>query len=283
VLNLHRVSPVENPFWPALDPTVFEELLTFLKEHFEVCLFGKLPSDILRKPVAVLSFDDGYYDFVEYALPLIEKYGLQANMNIIPQCIETGMPIWNVRLYDFLNSAPRHLINKIRLPGFSAKLNDDGRAAKLSYGLRLSSFLKNRGRIERDQLWQTIEPILGKADFQPTRMMTAAEVMQISGFNEIGVHSYSHESMGFEENEFFERDFRMCRDYFSERLRLPLSIYAFPNGSYREEQIELLRNNNIKSILLVDEKFAKRETDVFTRLTIYGESKNEICMRAVGF
>ncbi|MGI8468707.1 MAG: polysaccharide deacetylase family protein [Pyrinomonadaceae bacterium] len=284
VLNLHRVSAIENPFWSPLKPEIFEELLRFLQKNFEVCLFNQLQSaENQTKPLAVLSFDDGYYNFIEYALPLLEKYKMRANMNIIPQCAESGKPIWNVRLYDFLNSAPRGVINEIRLPDFDGNLTDDSRQAKLNYGLRISSYLKKRPRREREEIWQLIEPFLAKADFEQTRMMTTNEIREIAGETEIGVHSFSHESMGFEENDFFIRDFAGCRNYFAEKLNLPLTIYAFPNGSYRAEQVDFLRRNDIKHILLVDEKFADSQTDVLPRLTVYGNTQAEIKMKSLGF
>ncbi len=284
VLNLHRVSPENNPFWSPLHPSIFDELLRFLQKNFEVCLFNQLESiGVTTKPVAVLSFDDGYYDFIEYALPLLEKYKMRANMNVIPQCAGSGKPIWNVQLYDFLNSAPRRLINEIKIPDFTANLTDESREAKLNYGLRISNYLKMRPRREREEIWQVIEPYLRQADCGQTRMMTIDEIHEISSETEIGVHSFSHESMGFETEDFFVQDFEKCREYFKDKLKLPLTIYAFPNGSYRAEQIDFLRRNEIEQILLVDEKFADFPADVFPRLTVYGEDGREIKMKSLGF
>jgi len=283
VLNLHRVSPIENAFWPPMHPDVFEELLIFLRDYFTVCRFDQLLSASNERPLAVISFDDGYYDFLQHVLPLLDEFGMQANMNIIPECAETGMPIWNVRLYDFLNAAPRNLIKEIDLPGFDFELIDDSRAAKLKFGLKISSFLKKRPRLEREGLCRSIEHVIAKTAFELTRMMNADEIKHISEKTEIGAHSFSHDSMGFENNEFFERDFAKCQEYFLEKLDIPLSIYAFPNGSYRAEQIDFLRRSGIEHILLVDEKFADKRSDVVPRLTIYGESKNEVRMKALGF
>jgi hypothetical protein len=88
--------------------------------------------------------------------------------------------------------------------------------------------------------------------------------------------------MEFEDESFFEDDFQQCRRYFENELSQPLSIYAFPNGSYRPEQIEYLRRNEVKQVLLVDEKFADAGSDVLTRLTIYGDSSAEVRMKALG-
>jgi peptidoglycan/xylan/chitin deacetylase (PgdA/CDA1 family) len=283
VLNLHQVSPHENPFWSPLKPEIFDDLLGFLKENFEVLLFGEIETSKSEKPLAVLSFDDGYYNFYEFAAPLLKKHDLRANMNIIPSCVETGAPMWNIRLYDFLNAAPKKSIDAIDLPGFDARLESENFAAKVRYGLAISRFLKNRPRSEREELWRGIENLIDDSGAPPTRMMNRAEIREIAGVHEIGVHSFSHESMEFEPDEFFENDFEKCRDYFENKLGLPLETYAFPNGSYRDAQIEALRAKGVRHILLVGEDYARRGADVFPRFTIYGASRIETRFQALGF
>lgn len=282
VLNLHQVSPHENPFWSPLKPEIFDDLLGFLKENFEVTLFGELDEIKSEKPLAILSFDDGYYNFIEYAVPILVKHELRANMNIIPSCAESGEPMWNVKLYDFLNCAPRALIDEIRFDGFDYRLKDESFDGKIQYGLKISRFLKNRPRREREELIGKIEKLMQKCEFQLTRMMNTDEIKQIAETHEVGVHSFSHESMEFEENSFFEEDLQKCFNYFDETLQIPLEIYAFPNGSYRPEQIEILRENNIKYTLLVGEDYARRNKNVFPRFTIYGASKLEAKFQALG-
>jgi len=283
VLNLHQVSPHENPFWSPLKPEIFDDLLAFLKENFEVVLFREIAETQSEKPLAVLSFDDGYYNFYEYAAPILKKHGLRANMNVIPSCVETGVPMWNIRLYDFLNRAPKKLIDEINLPGFGQRLDGENSAAKVRYGLRISRFLKNRPRREREELWRGIANLLDKADHPPTRMMNREEIKEIAAEHEIGVHSFSHESMQFESDEFFERDFEQCARYFENELELPLEIYAFPNGSYRDEQIETLQARGVRHVLLVGEDYARKGENVYPRFTIYGASKLETRFQALGF
>jgi peptidoglycan/xylan/chitin deacetylase (PgdA/CDA1 family) len=283
VLNLHQVSPHDNPFWSPLKPEIFDDLLAFLKENFEVVLFGEIDAAKNEKPLAVLSFDDGYYNFYEHAAPLLKKHGLRANMNIIPACVETGAPMWNIRLYDFLNSAPKSRIDEIKLPGFEHRLANESFAAKVQYGLRISRFLKNRPRLEREALWRQIEDLINTSDVRPTRMMNRAEIREIAREHEIGVHSFSHESMEFETDAFFQDDLEKCVAYFENELELPLEIYAFPNGSYRDEQITVLQGRGIKHILLVGEDYARRGESVFPRFTIYGSSKIETRFQALGF
>jgi hypothetical protein len=89
--------------------------------------------------------------------------------------------------------------------------------------------------------------------------------------------------MGFESMEFFNTDLHKCQEFFRSELEIPLSIYAFPNGSYRPEQISALRQKGIEHILLVDEQFASASSEVLTRLTIYGNTPGEVKMKALGY
>ena len=283
VLNFHRVSPEGNPFWPPMQPDVFDEFVGYLAKNFHVRLFRELDRTKSDKPVAIISFDDGYQDFLEFAAPVLKKHRVSANLNIIPECAESGLPIWNVRLYDFLRSTDIGTIRKIELPGFGGTLSDDSLRAKLLFGLSVSRFLKNRPKAERENLWPNIQRLIDGESVRSTKMLTAEEIRQLSEWIEIGVHSFSHDSMGFESDDFFEVDFARCKSYFADTLSLPLSIYAFPNGSYQRSQINFLRSAGIDHILLVDEKFADSRSDVLTRRTMYGDSPLEVRLNALGF
>lgn len=283
VLNFHRVSPESNPFWSPMSPAVLDDLLGYLSRTFSILSLSDLDNGERDRPAVVLSFDDGYGDFVEHAMPILAKHGVRANLNVIPQCVETGTPIWNVRLYDFLNAAPRSLIDELRIEGFEWRLTGDSAEEKARFGAKLSRFLKLRPRVEREALWPAIEKIMARVSAPQTRMMNLEQVKIAAQEHEIGVHSYSHESMSFESDEFFEEDFQRCRVFFKEKLDLPLTIYAFPNGSYRPSQVKLLLSSGVKRVLLVEERRARRPARVFPRLTISGTEVNEAVFQALGY
>jgi peptidoglycan/xylan/chitin deacetylase (PgdA/CDA1 family) len=282
VLNLHRVSPEASPYWPPMRPDLFASLLQYLDKHFEVRSIRDLNAPQGNRPVAVLSFDDGYYDFLEYALPHLKRYGMRANMNVIPQCVESGRPIWNVRLYDFLAQATDEDVKKIVIRGFKGRSLGTSPRAKLRFGIELSKFLKSRPRSERITLFEGVEDLMAARDFRCTRMLNMNDVREISGDVDIGAHSYSHESMAFEDDAFFENDLAKCTEFFRSQLQQRLDIYAFPNGSYRPDQITLLQQRGVTKVLLVDEKLANLDANVVPRLTLYGDSSAEVLLRSVG-
>jgi peptidoglycan/xylan/chitin deacetylase (PgdA/CDA1 family) len=279
ILNLHRVSPDSNPYWPPLHPKHFEELLRYVTEHFDVCSLQQLKRGRFNKPPLVLSFDDGYLDFFEYAYPLLKKYRLKANMNIIPGCVTSGRPPWNVRIYDFLNQAPHKAIEQIDLPNFNSNATNKG-----LFGLSISRYLKNRQRQERLELLHVLEErVFSKHSYLETPMMSKREIVEIQDLVDLGAHSFSHESMGYETDDFFKDDYNQCCSWFKSELNQKVETYAFPNGSYRASQVEFLREQSVSNILLVDEILAIPGNAILPRKTFHAESQVEVRMRALGF
>lgn len=287
VLNLHRVSEQPNDYFPPLKPRMFEELIRYVRTRFQITTFANLEAAARsgsRLTPLVLSFDDGYSDFMEEALPLMVKHDLPCNLNVIGSCAVTGKPPWNIRLYDFLQSMPRNAVNSLSLPGFDHRLVRSGYEDRLRFGLAISHFLKSRSQAERLPLWTILEGHMEKAAFQATRMMTVADIREAARAGvEIGSHSYSHESMGFESDQFFADDFEKVEDLFKRQIGLPAATYAFPNGSYRPPQIRYLQSKGVRHILLVEERLSKAACGLYNRLTFYGDCPAEIKLRATGF
>jgi hypothetical protein len=136
VLNLHRVHDFDGSDYRPLDPKIFDQLLSYLSSHFSFVTFENL-SEATNKPKIILSFDDGYRDFIEVAAPLLQKHGIRVNQNVIPACIEQQLPPLNVLAADFIGKAPLELVKALQIPGF-------GPAEPRRPSAHLSNFLKNR-------------------------------------------------------------------------------------------------------------------------------------------
>jgi peptidoglycan/xylan/chitin deacetylase (PgdA/CDA1 family) len=286
VLNFHRVSPAPHPYANPLDPALFDEVCAFVARRCRVAT----PSDDLGgiddpRPAVVLSFDDGCLDFVEHAAPILAKHRLVANHNVVGACVASGRPMWNLLLYDFLLAAPASLLSELRVPGVDVPPVGGDDADRTRYALRLGRRLKTRPRAERAELWAPFESAMARlGEFPVTPMMRLDDVRGAAAAgHEIGCHSWSHESMGFEDDAFFADDLARCDRLFREELRLPLDVYAFPNGSWRRSQIETLLARGVRRVLLVDEDYARAADATWPRFTMYGASAPELRLRALGW
>jgi len=104
VLCLHRVSDKRDNFFDPISPSNFELLIKYLIKNYHLTTFEELNSIDSNKPKMILSFDDGYKDFIEFALPILSKYKIPSNHNFVNNCLNTGEPIWTQRLNNVFTS-----------------------------------------------------------------------------------------------------------------------------------------------------------------------------------
>jgi len=91
ILMYHRVSPAGAPSASCyrVDPTTFEEQLRYLHEvgFYSAGLDEWRVARKLKRPLpgraVMLTFDDGYHDFLEYAWPLLKRYGFMATVFLV--------------------------------------------------------------------------------------------------------------------------------------------------------------------------------------------------------
>lgn len=274
VLNMHRVCRGNTSDYGALDPKLFDEILIFLKSHFRITTFDQL-DDASEKSQLVISFDDGYKDFIDVVAQLLSKHKIRCNQNIIPSCVESGLPPLNVMAQDFTGSAPAILVSELNVPGFD--MADPRRR-----GPRLSAFIKNRPQAEQSFLREVLIPQFYSWDeFKPTPMMTRDEVIQVGGLHEIGGHSYSHASMEYEVDAYLGSDVRQCQNYFKDILGKAMHVYAFPNGSARDDQVAIVMKAGVEHVLLVGEDFDS-DSAVHNRFTFDASGSSEARFKALG-
>jgi peptidoglycan/xylan/chitin deacetylase (PgdA/CDA1 family) len=281
ILSLHRVAPDDGSSYPPMEPGLFDRLLAFCQKHFEVVIFAELAAKRKSgKPRLILSFDDGYKDFIDYAVPILEKHGVRANQNIIPNCVEQGRPPLNVVAQDFIGKAPGLLLAEVEVPGFGRLAGGEDRE---EIGRSVSGFIKNKPMRDQHMLAEAVLPQFERMDgFRPSPIMSKSEIGQIAAVHELGAHSFEHANMAVEDDDYVAEDARRCRDYFADVLKLKTDIYAFPNGSYRAEHPALVRAAGFKTILLVDGDFSSASRREHPRFNIFGSSDGELRFRATG-
>lgn len=281
ILNLHRVAPDDRSSYPPLDPKLFDRLIGFLKAHFDIVTFAELAGGGAGgRPKLILSFDDGYRDFHQHAAPILAGHRVRVNHNIIPACVESGLPPLNVVVQDFVGRAPAALVERLDLPGFAIERPVRSR---VDLGNRLSRFLKEKPIAEQKQLAQLLRgQMLRDPEFAPTPMMNLDELREVAETHEIGGHSFEHANMALETDDYLREDVERCRAWFGKKLGRPLTIYAFPNGSYRPGQVEIVREAGVEHILLVDENFSRNRARLHPRFTFDARSTAELRFRATG-
>ena len=281
VLNFHRVDDRHVSAFEAIRPAQFDTLVGWLKNRFDIVTFRQSRyNPASSKPRLVLSFDDGYRDFIDVVVPILSKHGVSANQNVIPACAESGKPPMNIQLQDFIAQAPAKLLRETPLPGLPCGANPDDRVRS---GAIASASIKGLPIMQQQKLFAKIVPFFERCgDFLATPVMSVHEIAEVARYHEIGSHSFEHATMSVETDDYVVRDVARCRDWHVGVLGCQPEVYAFPNGSAGVGHSEIVREAGYRDVLLVGENFSKPGNWLHKRFTIYGNTTDELKFRATG-
>lgn len=275
VLCFHRVNDFEDPAWPALKTGNFKILLDYLSKNYSIIDLSEIETKT-TKPKLVISFDDGYYDFMENAFPVLQKMKLPCNMNIVTNCAETGELIWTQRLNNILNFLKRGNQKFLfHLPQKTIEI--DFTVQKLFYFKNIiQTELYNYSIEEISKILAEAESTIPfYAHSENDKMMSWDDVIYCSNNGvRIGSHTQTHGSLKeVTDDETLYRELIVSKQVIEGKIKKAIDTIAFPNGQYNEKVIESSVNAGYKYLLLVDNKlfFQSKATQTSTipRLLIH--------------
>ncbi|SUX47714.1 polysaccharide deacetylase family protein [Chryseobacterium indoltheticum] len=93
ILMYHQVLPKSTAYKNDLIVTVenLEEQLTYIKNNFTTVFFRDLEASKSVENKIILTFDDGYYNNLQYLIPLLEKHQLKATIFIPTELIQNNI------------------------------------------------------------------------------------------------------------------------------------------------------------------------------------------------
>jgi peptidoglycan/xylan/chitin deacetylase (PgdA/CDA1 family) len=244
IFLFHRVNPVRDPLWDPIDPLHFRKVISYLKNHFDIFKLEDMilnPQDykLAKKPLAAIVFDDGYRDFIDYALPILQEFNSEASMYIITDSASNGTPPWTYIL-DYTFQKSNKLKGDFDISGLPKELqvlawkNNDER---ISYGKKLKPVLKKFSHQVRALFLQQVHTCFDDVKVPTDLFMTWKDINEVynSGI-EIGSHTVTHPLLGtIEDESTLEFEIKTSANVIQKNIgKLPLAI-SYPVGSYNEK------------------------------------------------
>lgn len=97
ILTFHRISDFSCSMWPPMSVDMFSNIVSYLTGHvnvvspYDIDQVGENKSGV---PNVVITFDDGYIDFFENALPILRDHGVKCIHHVCPGLIDKGELPW---------------------------------------------------------------------------------------------------------------------------------------------------------------------------------------------
>lgn len=254
IVMYHRVvaDPAADPF--ALGMCVrrsrFEAQIAYFRRHFEMIGLSEAVDRIERgeplpKRAISVTFDDGYRDNLEHALPILEAYQAPATLFVPTGGLETGELLWWDRVIAaFSGTAAQSLDPRdVDLPGIDRLLS-------LGSWSRAAS-----AEIVLGQLWtlpieraldvvQRIEKVLGPASYPvvPAARLRPAEIQEMHRRGvEIGAHSVRHPNLQLVPQHELQEEMTASREVLEGLCQAPIPGFAYPGGRLNDETVDAAR------------------------------------------
>jgi peptidoglycan/xylan/chitin deacetylase (PgdA/CDA1 family) len=175
-----------------------------------------------------LTFDDGFQDNLELAVPLLESLGLPATFFLVPGMLSGEVhPWWEVIAWAFSQSTQATVSWSGRL------LPTRGRSGQRSVQWAIGQ-LKMLDRAGRDQMVAELVELLAPEGRPNDRSLmldwNGARELVRRGFS-IGSHSMYHAILSREPTDRQARDLAVARQQLETELGIAVELLAYPNGA----------------------------------------------------
>lgn len=241
ILTLHHVRPFSGePFAPnrllEVEPGFLELTLSRAKElGFEFVTLDEAMARIVagrsERPFLHLTFDDGYRDVRDFALPIMEKFGAPATLYVASGFAEGGVGLWWLSLEAAIRRADSLEVDlgagRTQLP---SRTTAEKYAAwsKIYWALRAGPEEKLRAEANRLATGQGVD-VLGFARDLCMRWDELAELSR-HPLVEIGAHTVTHPMLAKHPEETARTEMAASRDAIAAKLGATPRHFAYPVG-----------------------------------------------------
>jgi len=269
-LIFHRVLRQQDPIFPLeLEAVRFERLMRIVARAFHVLplheAVARLARDELPARALTISFDDGYADNHDVALPILHRLGLPATVFVATAFLDGGR-MWNDTVIECVRRT-RHA--SIDLAEFGLPVMPSGSAAEKRQAIdKLLPVVKYRLPEEREPLLQRLHALCGHPELPDDLMMTGEQVRALPrGGVDVGAHTVHHPILLTLPDDVALAEMQGSRQRLQELIDAPVPLFAYPNGrpgqDYDERHAGMARRLGFAAAVSTRQGVAKAGDDLF--------------------
>lgn len=231
ILIFHRVMPERDPLMPGeIVREDFDRAIGWMKRWFHVLPLGeavrRLQDGSLPPRAACVTFDDGYADNHDVALPVLQRHGVPASFFVATAFRDGGL-MWNDALIETIRRCGDTLDLEDFGLGRHALGDDEARRRAVSELLPRVKYLDPARRAELVASFER-----RYADVLPRDLMMTSDkirALHAAGMT-VGAHTVHHPILALTPEAVTEREIRDSKAQLEALLDHPVRLFAYPNG-----------------------------------------------------
>lgn len=271
VLTFHRVHARPDPLFPGEpDADRFDQLMRLVSRSFRVLSLAQAADHLAQASLParslVLTFDDGYADNVEVALPILQRHGLTASFFVSTGFLDGGR-MWNDSVIECLRASTRSSLDLAEF-GVAAAVPLQTLAQRQQAVQLLLPKIKYLNLGQRELALTKLQSLCGVANLPRNLMMSTAQLRSLqSAGMEIGGHTVSHPILTTLSGEQAEEEIALGRERLQQLIDQPVQVFAYPNGKpgqdYDASHVALVRKLGFRAAVSTAAGAAGAGADLF--------------------
>lgn len=232
ILIYHRVLAASDALFPEeVNAVTFDWQMQCIAGLFNVLPLGeaveRLAHGSLPGRAACITFDDGYADNAEIALPILKRLGLPATFFIATGFLDGGA-MFNDRVIESVRGARGDRLD-LSAAGFG-EVDVSSAAARRATIAALLAAVKYLPQDERDAKVARISELAGATRPAGLMMRTGQVRALYDAGMEIGGHTVSHPILARLDPAAARAEIAAGKEQLEAIIRAPVTLFAYPNG-----------------------------------------------------
>lgn len=219
----------------------------------------------LPEGAVALTFDDGTYDFLSRAFPVLKEFGYPATVYQTTRYAQLGSPVFDVFVAYLLWKARDRTVDLSAIvPGATAgSLESVPHRDRILWAVLGFAERERLDEEARQRLAERLAAALG-IDVSPIlrrrilSLMNAAEIAELARQG-IDFQLHTHRHQLFEDRAAFDADLRDNRAFIEAATGRAATHFCYPSGVYRTDAQQWLRESGVVSATTCDPGLAHRE------------------------
>jgi peptidoglycan/xylan/chitin deacetylase (PgdA/CDA1 family) len=246
----HRVHTEPDPLFPdEPDRKQFDRICRWLTSWFTVLPLEDavlaLREQRLPARALCITFDDGYADNYEHALPVLQAYGLSATFFIATGFLDGGR-MWNDSIVESIRRCQSDTLDLsgLDLDGVGVLNLQTMQARRCALELVLKS-AKYLPADKRDAV-AAAAGRCAKVELPEDLMMSTTQLQGMARVGmSIGAHTVSHPILACLDEGSVKTELQVSREFLQQCLQRDVKLFAYPNGKpgrdYLPRDVDLVK------------------------------------------